>query len=75
MIYILIGFLAAFVVNVVAYFAYGAETFWQADWVNYASLLAILGGILAAFLSELRCNLCRILGKRWRIFCTRSCHW
>ena len=75
MIYILIGFITALAVNLVAYFGFGATTFWEADWVNYASLLALVAGVVGAFLSEMRCTLCRALGERWRLFCSGSCNW
>ena len=75
MIYLLIGLLATLAFNLVVYFAFGAETFWRASWVNYASFAMILSGVVVAMLSELRCNLCRRLGERWRFLCSGSCYW
>ena len=75
MIYMLFGLLATVVFNLVVYFAYGAETFFRAPWVNYASLAMIVSVVALAVLSEVRCNLCRSPRERWRFLCSGSCYW
>lgn len=75
MIYILFTLVLAIVFKIVVYFAYGTETFWQEPWVNHVFWGIIGSGVLLLLLSELRCNLCRVLRNRPRLLCTKACDW